>query len=79
MSDIAEAGKRASDVIARIRLLLRKGVAEPVELNVNEVIRDVIALTRETTQIEARVSSMTRLTPTIRHKYSPIACSCSKC
>src|SRR5262249_25419320 len=29
VSDIAEAGKRASDVIARIRLLLRKGVAEP--------------------------------------------------
>ena len=50
VSDIAEAGKRASDVIARIRLLLRKGVSEPVELNVNDVIHDVIALTRETTQ-----------------------------
>jgi len=48
--DIAEAGKRASDVIARIRLLLRKGVSEPVELSVNDVIHDVIALTRETTQ-----------------------------
>ena len=32
VSDIAEAGKRASDVIARIRLLLRKGVSEPTEL-----------------------------------------------
>ena len=50
MADIAEAGKRASDVIARIRLLLRKGVSEPLELNVNDVIHDVIALTRETTQ-----------------------------
>src|SRR5262249_14100007 len=29
VSDITEAGKRASDVIARIRLLLSKGVAEP--------------------------------------------------
>lgn len=50
VSDIAAAGRRASDVIARIRLLLRKGVSEPVELNVNDVIRDVIALTRETTR-----------------------------
>ena len=54
VSDIAEAGKRASDVIARIRLLLRKGVSEPTELSVNDVIRDVIALTRETTRTEAR-------------------------
>jgi PAS domain S-box-containing protein len=50
VSDIAEAGKRASDVIARIRLLLRKGVSEPTELDVNDVVRDVIALTREATQ-----------------------------
>ena len=50
VSDIAEAGKRASAVIARIRLLLRKGVSEPLELSVNDVIQDVIALTRETTQ-----------------------------
>jgi PAS domain S-box-containing protein len=50
VSDIAEAGKRASDVIARIRLLLRKGVSEPVELSVNDVIRDVIALTGEATR-----------------------------
>jgi len=48
VADIAEAGRRASDVIARIRLLLRKGVAEPVELSVNDVVRDVVALTRET-------------------------------
>src|SRR5262249_2221035 len=50
VSDIAAAGKRASDVITRIRLLLRKGVSEPVELNMNDVIRDVIALTRGTTR-----------------------------
>lgn len=60
VSDIAEAGKRASDVIARIRLLLRKGTAEPVELSVNDVIRDVIALTRETTR-QKRVVVDTRL------------------
>lgn len=61
VSDIAEAGKRASDVIARIRLLLRKGVSEPTELDVNEVVRDVIALTREATQ-QKRVMFDARLT-----------------
>ena len=61
VSDIAEAGKRASDVIARIRLLLRKGVSEPAELSVNDVIRDVIALTREATR-QKRVMLDTRLT-----------------
>jgi PAS domain S-box-containing protein len=50
VSDIAAAGKRASDVIARIRLLLRKGISEPAELNVNDVIHDVVALTGETTR-----------------------------
>jgi C4-dicarboxylate-specific signal transduction histidine kinase len=61
VSDIAEAGKRASDVIARIRLLLRKGVSEPLELSMNDVIRDVIALTRETTR-QKRVMIDARLT-----------------
>jgi PAS domain S-box-containing protein len=61
VSDIAEAGKRASDVIARIRLLLRKGVSEPLALSVNDVIRDVIALTRDTTR-KKRVVLDTRLT-----------------
>jgi PAS domain S-box-containing protein len=60
VSDIAEAGKRASDVIARIRLLLRKGVSEPLELSVNDVIGDVIALTREMTW-QKRVMLDTRL------------------
>ena len=62
VSDIAEAGKRASDVIARIRLLLRKGVSEPAELSVNDAIRDVLALTRETAR-QNRVTVDTRLTP----------------
>ena len=61
VSDIAEAGKRASDVIARIRLLLRKGVSEPVELSVNDVIHDVIALTRDATR-QKRVMLDIRLT-----------------
>jgi len=61
VADIAEAGKRASDVIARIRLLLRKGVSEPLEVSVNDVIRDVLALTREATRPK-RVMLETRLT-----------------
>jgi PAS domain S-box-containing protein len=50
VTDIAEAGKRASDVIARIRLLLRKGIPEPSELRINDVIGDVVALTRDATR-----------------------------
>ena len=42
-------------------MLLRKGVSEPFELSVNDVIRDVIALTRETTR-QKRVMLDTRLT-----------------
>ena len=61
VSDIAEAGKRASDVIARIRLLLRRGIAEPLALSVNDVIRDVIALTKETTRTKG-IMLDTRLT-----------------
>jgi PAS domain S-box-containing protein len=49
VADIAEAGKRASDVLARIRLLLRKSIPEPSELRVNAVIREVIELTRDAT------------------------------
>jgi PAS domain S-box-containing protein len=60
ISDIAEAGKHASEVIARIRLLLRKGVAEPSALSINEVIEDVISLTRETTRTK-RITLETRL------------------
>jgi C4-dicarboxylate-specific signal transduction histidine kinase len=60
VADISEAGRRASDVIARIRRFLRKGLTEPVELNVNDVIQDVIALTRETMQTK-RVSIDARL------------------
>jgi len=60
VSDIAEAGKRASDVITRIRLLLSKGVAEPSALSVNEVIRDVLGLTRETMRTK-RITLDTRL------------------
>jgi len=60
VSDIAEAGKRASDVIARIRLLLRKGVSPPSKLNVNDVISEVLALTHDTL-LRSRVALDARL------------------
>jgi signal transduction histidine kinase len=49
VSDIARAGRRASDVIARIRLLLGKTTPQPTLLNVNEIIREVIVWTRSET------------------------------
>jgi PAS domain S-box-containing protein len=45
VSDIAEAGRRASDVIERIRLLLRKGTPQPTLLDATEIIRDVVRWT----------------------------------
>ena len=49
VSDIAEAGKRASDVIERIRLLLRKSTPQPTLLDVDEIIREVLVWTRTET------------------------------
>ena len=49
VSDIAEAGKRASDVIERIRLLLRKSTPQPTLLDVNEIIREALVWTRTET------------------------------
>ena len=41
---IARDGRRASDVIARIRALARRTATEKEPLDINEVIRDVVAL-----------------------------------
>ena len=49
VSDIAEAGKRASAVIERIRLLLRKSTPPPTLLDLNEIIREVLVWTRTET------------------------------
>jgi signal transduction histidine kinase len=46
LEDIVRDGQRASAVIARIRGLLRKTPPERAAINVNELIREVIALTR---------------------------------
>ena len=41
---IARDGRRASDVIGRIRALARRATTEKEPLDINEVIRDVVAL-----------------------------------
>jgi len=46
ISEMAEDGTRASAVIARIRALLKKDAADRVELDINDVIRDVAVLVR---------------------------------
>ncbi|MBS1796481.1 MAG: PAS domain-containing protein [Acidobacteria bacterium] len=44
--DIVQDGNRAADVIARIRAILRKTDTAPTRLDINQVIREVIDLTR---------------------------------
>lgn len=46
INDIAESGRRASEVIERIRTMLRKGEMEPSRININEIIHQVVALMR---------------------------------
>jgi PAS domain S-box-containing protein len=46
LTDIVEEGKRAGDVIHRLRLLLKKGEVQQVALDVGEVVRDVLKLVR---------------------------------
>jgi PAS domain S-box-containing protein len=43
---IVNAGRRASDVISRMRALVRKAPSRKDQLDINETIREVIALTR---------------------------------
>lgn len=46
VDDIAENGTRASEVITRIRALLKKAVPEKARLDINEVIGGVLALAK---------------------------------
>ena len=46
LEDIIKDGRRASDVIRRIRALVRKAPAQTDELDINEVIAETIALAR---------------------------------
>ncbi len=62
VTDIAQAATRASDVIERIRLLLRKGTPEPSLLEINGLIREVILWTRDAVG-RRRVAVRTNLAP----------------
>jgi len=44
---IVREGKRASDVLCRIRSLLKKSPPQMAQLDINELIREVLALTRQ--------------------------------
>lgn len=46
VGDIAEAGTRAGEVIARIRAFLRKAPPAPMRLDLNAVVQEVLNLTR---------------------------------
>jgi PAS domain S-box-containing protein len=52
VSDITQAGRQASDVIARIRLLLARTTPQPTLVDVNEIIREVITWTRRETSMK---------------------------
>jgi PAS domain S-box-containing protein len=58
VADIAKASVRASEVITRIRQLLKRGVPETARMDINDVIREVVALVqmeahRKNTRVEA--------------------------
>jgi PAS domain S-box-containing protein len=50
MNDIIKDGNRASEVISRIRMMLKKKSFQPVPLDLNNVIREVITLMRSACQ-----------------------------
>ena len=50
ISRIVRDGKRASDVIGRIRALVKKGDTEKALLDINEVLQEVVGLTRSEIQ-----------------------------
>jgi two-component system sensor kinase FixL len=50
LADIVEQDKRAGDVIRRLRVLLKKGEVQQQPLDVNDVVQDVLRLTRSDLQ-----------------------------
>jgi signal transduction histidine kinase len=60
LGHVINGGKRAGDVIGRIRALIRNAPPQMVSLEINEAILEVIALTRSET-VKNSVSLQTRL------------------
>jgi PAS domain S-box-containing protein len=61
VDDIEKAGTRAGEVIAHIRKLVKKAVPEKIEVNVNELIREVLVLVRGEVE-KYQVQTQTELT-----------------
>jgi PAS domain S-box-containing protein len=62
LSDISNDDKRAGDVISRLRVLMRKGKANLVLLNLNDLANDVLQLAHSEL-VERNVAVTTRLMP----------------
>ena len=68
LSDIIKDGHRASDVIARIRALVKKGVLQKTSFDINEVIREATVLVGHEVQrkhIRLRTDFAADLPPTL--------------
>ena len=68
VGDIAAAGTRASEVIARIRALVQKAAPEKMWLDLNEVIQEVLGLTRSelhTSQVSVQTELLAGLPPVL--------------
>jgi len=62
LSDISNDDKRAGDVINRLRVLMKKGEAKLLPLNLNDLANDVLELAHSEL-VERNVAVTTRLTP----------------
>ncbi len=62
LADIVKSDKRAGEIIARLRSLLRKEEAQHQPVDMNEVVQEVLALTRSDF-LNRRVSVRTELAP----------------
>ena len=62
LSDISNDDKRAGDVISRLRVLMKKGKANLVLLNLNDLANDVLQLAHSEL-VERNVAVTTRLMP----------------
>ncbi len=60
INDIAESGRRASEVIERIRTMLRKGDMQPLKIEINEIIHQVATLMRNEA-LKRKVALITEL------------------
>ena len=69
-------GLRASDVIMRIRALLKKNDAEQAPLNLNAIIQDVLAVM--SAEVSQHESLCRRPSPPISRRCWETGCKCSK-